>query len=118
VGVSARGFNNTLANKLLVLVDGRTIYTPLYAGVFWDVQNLPLDAVDRIEVVSGPGGALWGANAVNGVINIITKHHGRSGGRAGARRPRPQQAAQVARAQRGAGAVRAGGPALSAGGVL
>jgi len=72
--VSARGFNNTLANKLLVLVDGRTIYTPLYAGVFWDVQNLPLDAVDRIEVVSGPGGTLWGANAVNGVINIITKH--------------------------------------------
>ena len=71
--VSARGFNNTLANKLLVLVDGRTIYTPLYAGVFWDVQNLPLDAVDRIEVVSGPGGTLWGANAVNGVINIITK---------------------------------------------
>jgi hypothetical protein len=72
--VSARGFNNTLANKLLVLVDGRTIYTPLYAGVFWDVQNLPLDAVDRIEVVSGPGGTLWGANAVNGVINIITRH--------------------------------------------
>jgi iron complex outermembrane receptor protein len=71
--VSARGFNNTLANKLLVLIDGRTIYTPLYAGVFWDVQNLPLDAVDRIEVVSGPGGTLWGANAVNGVINIITK---------------------------------------------
>jgi iron complex outermembrane receptor protein len=71
--VTARGFNNTLANKLLVLVDGRTVYTPLYAGVFWDVQNLPLDAVDRIEVVSGPGGTLWGANAVNGVINIITR---------------------------------------------
>jgi iron complex outermembrane receptor protein len=71
--VSARGFNNVLANKLLVLIDGRTVYTPLYAGVFWDVQNLPLEAVDRIEVISGPGGALWGANAVNGVINIITK---------------------------------------------
>jgi iron complex outermembrane recepter protein len=72
--VSARGFNNTLANKLLVLIDGRTIYTPLYAGVFWDVQNLPLDAVDQIEVVSGPGGTLWGSNAVNGVINIITRN--------------------------------------------
>jgi iron complex outermembrane receptor protein len=71
--VSARGFNNTLANKLLVLIDGRTVYTPLYAGVFWEVQNVPLEAVDRIEVVSGPGGTVWGANAVNGVINIITK---------------------------------------------
>jgi iron complex outermembrane receptor protein len=71
--VSARGFNNTLANKLLVLIDGRTVYTPLYAGVFWEVQNVPLDAVDRIEVVSGPGGTVWGANAVNGVINIITR---------------------------------------------
>ncbi len=71
--VSARGFNNVLANKLLVMIDGRTVYTPLYAGVFWDVQNVPLEAVDRIEVISGPGGTLWGANAVNGVINIITK---------------------------------------------
>ena len=70
--VSARGFNNALSNKLLVLVDGRSVYTPLYAGVFWELQNVPLEAVDRIEVVSGPGGALWGANAVNGVINIIT----------------------------------------------
>ncbi|HVV02777.1 MAG TPA: TonB-dependent receptor [Puia sp.] len=71
--ISARGFNNVLANKLLVLIDGRTVYTPLYAGVFWDVQNLLLEDIDRIEVVSGPGGTLWGANAVNGVINIITK---------------------------------------------
>jgi iron complex outermembrane receptor protein len=71
--VSARGFNNVLANKLLVLIDGRTVYTPLYAGVFWDVQNVALEDVDRIEVISGPGGALWGANAVNGVINIVTK---------------------------------------------
>jgi len=71
--ISARGFNNVLANKLLVLIDGRTVYTPLYAGVFWDVQNVPLEDVDRIEVISGPGGTLWGANAVNGVINIITK---------------------------------------------
>ena len=71
--ISARGFNNVLANKLLVLIDGRTVYTPLYAGVFWDVQNPPLGDVDRIEIISGPGGTLWGANAINGVINIITK---------------------------------------------
>lgn len=72
--ISARGFNNVLANKLLVLIDGRTVYTPMYAGVFWDVQNVLLEDVDRIEVISGPGGTLWGANAVNGVINIITKN--------------------------------------------
>ncbi len=72
--ISARGFNNVLANKLLVMVDGRTVYTPMFAGVFWDVQNMMLDNVERIEVISGPGGALWGANAVNGVINIITKN--------------------------------------------
>jgi iron complex outermembrane receptor protein len=71
--ISARGFNNTLANKLLVMIDGRTVYTPLDAGVFWDVQNVLLDNIDRIEVVSGPGGTLWGANAVNGVINIVSK---------------------------------------------
>src|SRR5690606_8828659 len=71
--ISARGFNNVLANKLLVLIDGRSVYTPLYAGVFWDVQNYLLEDIDRIEVISGPGGTLWGANAVNGVINIITK---------------------------------------------
>jgi iron complex outermembrane receptor protein len=71
--ISARGFDNVLSNKLLVLIDGRIVYTPLYAGVFWDVQNLLLDDIDRIEVISGPGGTLWGANAVNGVINIITK---------------------------------------------
>jgi iron complex outermembrane receptor protein len=71
--ISARGFNNTLANKLLVMIDGRSVYTPLDAGVFWDVQNVLLEDIDRIEVVSGPGGALWGANAVNGVINIVTK---------------------------------------------
>lgn len=71
--ISARGFNNVIASKLLVMIDGRAVYTPLYAGVFWDVQNVLLEDVDRIEVISGPGGALWGANAVNGVINIITK---------------------------------------------
>jgi iron complex outermembrane receptor protein len=71
--ISARGFNAALGNKLLVMIDGRTVYTPLYSGVFWDVQDYLLEDIDRIEVISGPGGALWGANAVNGVINIITK---------------------------------------------
>jgi iron complex outermembrane receptor protein len=71
--ISARGFNGTTANKLLVLIDGRTVYTPLYSGVFWDVQDVPLADVSRIEVISGPGATLWGANAVNGVINVITK---------------------------------------------
>src|SRR5256886_15165520 len=71
--ISARGFNSTTANKLLVLVDGRTVYTPLFSGVFWDVQDVLLSDVDRIEVISGPGATLWGANAVNGVINVITK---------------------------------------------
>ncbi len=71
--ISARGFNATFSNKLLVLIDGRTVYTPLFAGVFWDVQDTLLEDVDRIEVIRGPGGTLWGANAVNGVINVITK---------------------------------------------
>jgi iron complex outermembrane receptor protein len=74
--ISARGFNTNLGNKLLVMIDGRTVYTPLYSGVFWDVQDYLLGDIDRIEVISGPGGALWGANAVNGVINIITKSAG------------------------------------------
>ena len=71
--ISARGFNGTTANKLLVLIDGRTVYTPLFSGVFWDVEEVPLADIDRIEVISGPGATLWGANAVNGVINVITK---------------------------------------------
>jgi iron complex outermembrane receptor protein len=71
--VSARGFNTDLANKLLVMIDGRTIYTPLFSGVFWDRQDYLLEDIERIEVISGPGGTLWGSNAVNGVINIITK---------------------------------------------
>jgi iron complex outermembrane receptor protein len=71
--ISARGFNSIFSNKLLVMIDGRTVYTPLYGGVLWEQQNLLLEDVERIEVVSGPGGTLWGANAVNGVINIITK---------------------------------------------
>src|SRR5256885_5305533 len=71
--ISARGFNGTTANKLLVLIDGRTVYTPLFSGVFWDAQDVSLSEIDRIEVISGPGATLWGANAVNGVINVITK---------------------------------------------
>jgi iron complex outermembrane receptor protein len=71
--ISARGFNTALANKLLVMIDGRTVYTPLFSGVFWDIQDYLLQDIERIEVISGPGGTLWGANAVNGVINIITK---------------------------------------------
>ena len=72
-GISARGFNDTFANKLLVLMDGRSVYTPLFSGVFWEETDTMLEDVDRIEVIRGPGATLWGANAVNGVINIITK---------------------------------------------
>lgn len=71
--VSARGFNGRFANKLLVLIDGRTVYTPLFTGVYWDANIAMLEDIARIEVIRGPGGTLWGANAVNGVINIITK---------------------------------------------
>ena len=72
--ISARGFNSFQAsNKLLVLIDGRSVYTPLYSGVLWDQQQVMLEDIERIEVISGPGGTLWGANAVNGVINVITR---------------------------------------------
>lgn len=71
--VSARGMKTSLSNKLLVMVDGRPIYTPLFAGVLWDMQSVPIEEIERIEVVSGPGAAAWGANAVNGVINIVTR---------------------------------------------
>jgi iron complex outermembrane receptor protein len=71
--VSARGFTSSTGNKLLVLIDGRSVYSPLFAGMFWDIQDVNLEDVERIEVISGPGGTMWGANAVNGVINIITK---------------------------------------------
>jgi len=71
--ISARGFNNGIGNKLLVLIDGRTVYTPLFSTVNWDSQHVMLEDVARIEVISGPGATLWGANAVNGVINVITR---------------------------------------------
>lgn len=71
--VSSRGFAGYTSNKLLVLIDGRSVYSPAYSGTFWDMQNTLLEDIDRIEVIRGPGGTLWGANAVNGVINIITK---------------------------------------------
>ena len=72
--VSARGFNGRFANKLLVLVDGRSIYHPLFSGVMWELDPVPLDDIERIEIIRGAGAVMWGANAVNGVINIITRH--------------------------------------------
>ena len=74
--ISSRGFNTQFVNKLLVLIDGRSVYTPSYSGVYWDAQDTLLEDIDRIEVIRGPGATLWGANAVNGVINIITKQAG------------------------------------------
>lgn len=71
--ISSRGFGGYTSNKLLVLIDGRSVYTPAYSGTFWDMQHTMLEDIDRIEIIRGPGGTLWGANAVNGVINIITK---------------------------------------------
>lgn len=71
--ITSRGFNGLFANKLLVLIDGRSVYTPLFSGVYWDEQDIMLEDIERIEVIRGPGASLWGANAVNGVINIISK---------------------------------------------
>ncbi len=78
--VSIRGFTAQFANKLLVLIDGRSIYTPLFSGVFWDAHDVLLEEVERIEIIRGPGAALWGANAVNGIINIVTRHASASRG--------------------------------------
>jgi iron complex outermembrane receptor protein len=71
--ITARGFNGTAANKLLVMIDGRSVYTPLFSGVFWDAQDTFMEDISRIEVIRGPGATVWGANAVNGVINVLTK---------------------------------------------
>ncbi len=72
--VSIRGFNDNYANKVLVLIDGRSVYHPVFSGVIWYAQEMPLENIERIEVIRGPGGTVWGANAMNGVINIITKN--------------------------------------------
>src|SRR5260221_4283667 len=71
--IGSRGFKGRYDNKLLVLIDGRSVYTPLFSGVYWNIQDVLLADIDRIEVIRGPGATLWGANAVDGVINIITK---------------------------------------------
>ena len=108
--ISARGMNSgasVLSNKLLVLIDGRSVYTPLFSGVFWDAQDVLLEDIARIEVVSGPGGMMWGLNAVNGVINITTRS---------ARETQGSMAALYGASDGGAGAAfRQGG--TSAGGV-
>src|SRR3981081_365410 len=72
--VGVRGFESRLSRSVLVLIDGRSVYMPLFAGVYWEVQDTLLEDIDRIEVIRGPGGTIWGPNAVNGVINIITKN--------------------------------------------
>jgi len=78
--ISARGLNGRFSNKLMVMLDGRPVYSPTFGGVFWDVLDLPLENIERIEVIRGPGGSIWGANAVNGVVNIITKKAGETRG--------------------------------------
>ncbi len=99
--ISSRGFSGRFSRKLLVLIDGRSVYTPLYSGVFWEVQDVLLEDIARIEVIRGPGAALWGANAVNGVINIITNSaRNTQGGLA---------AASAGTEERGLGVIRYGG---------
>src|ERR1700716_1620129 len=72
--LGVRGFGSALSRSVLVLIDGRSVYTPLFAGVYWQVQDTLLEDIERVEVIRGPGGTIWGANAVNAVINIITKN--------------------------------------------
>ena len=98
--ITARGLNDRYANKLLMLIDGRTVYSPVFAGTYWELQDYVLEDIDRIEVIRGPGGSLWGANAVNGVINIITKK---------AKDTQGVLASTVAGKEEGIGTVRYGG---------
>lgn len=100
--VNMRGVNQLFSNKLLVLIDGRSVYSHVFSGVFWDVQDLPLADIDRIEIIRGPGAALWGANAVNGVINIITEH---------TRHTQGTQVTALGGTQEAVGTARYGGPA-------
>ena len=86
--VGIRGFGTGLSRSVLVLIDGRSVYTPLFAGVFWEAQDTLLEDIDRIEVIRGPGGTIWGANAVNGVVNIIYQERCRDSGTTGNRRRR------------------------------
>jgi iron complex outermembrane receptor protein len=106
--VTARGLNGSLqaqnfSNKLLVLVDGRTVYTPLFSGVYWDLPDVLPDSVERIEVISGPGATLWGSNAVNGVINVITRNSAQTPGIAATARVGPDRQAAGVRVGGGAG---------------
>lgn len=78
--ITCRGFNGRFSNKLLVMIDGRTVYSPIFSGVFWDMQDIMVEDIEKIEVVRGPGSTLWGANAVNGVINIISKNSAKTQG--------------------------------------
>jgi len=78
--ITSRGFAGNFSNKLLVMIDGRTVYTPMFSGVYWDVQDVPLEDIARIEVIRGPGATMWGANAVNGVISIVTKNSAETNG--------------------------------------
>ncbi len=98
--ITSRGFNGRFANKLLVLIDGRSVYTPLFSGVFWQMKDTMLEDVERIEVIRGPGATLWGANAVNGVINIITKNASETRG--------GLVSARIGTEDRGSGSVRYG----------
>ncbi|TXI29395.1 MAG: hypothetical protein E6Q60_04415 [Nitrosomonas oligotropha] len=76
--VTSRGYSDRFADDLLVMIDGRTVYSPLFAGTFWETLDLPLEDIERIEVIHGPSGPIWGANAANGAIHIITKHASRT----------------------------------------
>jgi iron complex outermembrane recepter protein len=98
--INIRGLNDRFANNLLVLIDGRSVYTPVFSGVFWDVQDTVLEDIERIEVIRGPGATLWGVNAVNGVINIITKK---------ARKTQGWQVSALGGNEEGIGSVRYGG---------